>query len=85
LPAVELYFDEQSGLLVRVLHFVETPLGLNPTQTDYDDYREEGGVKTPFRWIVARPGGRFSIQVEQMQVNVAIEDNRFGEPGVPKS
>jgi photosynthetic reaction center cytochrome c subunit len=82
-PAVELYFDEQSGLLVRVLRFVETPLGRNPTQTDYADYRDEGGVKSPFRWIVARPGGRFSIQVDEMQQNVPIEDKKFEKPAVP--
>jgi photosynthetic reaction center cytochrome c subunit len=83
LPAVELYFDQQSGLLVRVLGFVETPLGRNPTQTDYADYRDEGGVKTPFRWIVARPGGRFSIQVDEMQQNIPIGDNKFEKPAVP--
>jgi photosynthetic reaction center cytochrome c subunit len=83
LPAVELYFDQQSGLLVRVLGFVETPLGRNPTQTDYADYRDEGGVKTPFRWIVARPGGRFSVQVDEMQQNIPIGDNKFEKPAVP--
>jgi photosynthetic reaction center cytochrome c subunit len=82
-PAIKLYFDVQSGLLVRVLRFVETPLGRNPTQTDYAGYRDEGGVKTPFRWIVARPGGRFSIQVDEMQQNIPIGDNKFEKPAAP--
>ena len=80
LPPEQLYFDEQSGLLVRVLRYTETPLGLNPTQIDYADYREEGGLKTPFRWTIARPGGGFTIQIEQMQQNVPIEDSKFAEP-----
>jgi photosynthetic reaction center cytochrome c subunit len=80
LPPVQLYFDEQSGLLVRVLRYAETPLGLNPTQIDYADYREEGGVKTPFRWTIARPSGSFTIQIEQMQQNVPIEDDKFAKP-----
>jgi photosynthetic reaction center cytochrome c subunit len=80
LPPEQLYFDEQSGLLVRVLRFTETPLGLNPTQIDYADYREEGGVKTPFRWTITRPSGGFTIQIEQMQQNVPIEDSKFAEP-----
>jgi photosynthetic reaction center cytochrome c subunit len=79
-PTVELYFDKESGLLVRMLHYVETPLGLNPTQIDYGDYREQAGLKTPFRWTIARPSGRFTIQVEQMQQNIPIEDNKFAEP-----
>jgi len=79
-PAVELYFDKESGLLVRMLHYVETPLGLNPTQIDYGDYREQAGLKTAFRWTIARPSGRFMIQVEQMQQNIPIEDNKFAAP-----
>jgi photosynthetic reaction center cytochrome c subunit len=80
-PPVQLYFDEESGLLVRVVRYVETPLGRNPTQIDYADFREEGGVKTPFRWTVARPNGRFTIQIEQMQQNVPLEDSKFAKPG----
>jgi photosynthetic reaction center cytochrome c subunit len=79
-PPVQLYFEAESGLLVRLLRYVETPLGRNPTQVDYADYREDGGVKTPFRWTVARPSGRFTIQIEQMQQNIPIEDDRFTKP-----
>jgi photosynthetic reaction center cytochrome c subunit len=80
LPPEQLYFDEQSGLLVRVLRYTETPLGINPTEIDYADYRDEGGVKTAFRWTIARPGGGFTIQIEKMQQNVPIEDSKFAEP-----
>jgi photosynthetic reaction center cytochrome c subunit len=77
---VQLYFDDESGLLERVVRYTETPLGRNPAQIDYADYRQEGGVKTPFRWTVARPGGRFTIQIEQLQQNVPIEDDKFAKP-----
>jgi hypothetical protein len=77
---VELFFDQQSGLLVRVLRFEETPLGRNPTEIDYADYREEGGVKTPFRWTVSRPNGRFTIQIDRMQQNVPIGEDKFAKP-----
>jgi photosynthetic reaction center cytochrome c subunit len=79
-PPAQLYFDEDSGLLVRVLRYAETPLGLNPTQIDYADYREEGGVKTPFRWTIARPNGQFTIQAEQVQQNLPIADDKFAKP-----
>ena len=84
-PPAQLYFDQESGRLVRVLRFVETPLGNNPTQIDYADYREEGGVKTPFRWTVARPSGRFTIQIEHMQQNVPIEDDKFAKPAATRT
>jgi photosynthetic reaction center cytochrome c subunit len=79
-PPVQLYFDQESGLLIRLLRYVDTPLGLNPAQIDYGDYRQEGGVRTPFRWTVARPGGRFTIQIDQMQQNVPIDDEKFARP-----
>jgi hypothetical protein len=48
-PLVGLYFDQQSGLLVRLLRYAESPLGRNPTRIDYADYRDQGGVKIPYR------------------------------------
>jgi len=79
---VELYFDEESGLLLRMQRYTETPVGRNPTQIEFADYRSEGGVKTPFRWTVARPNGRFTIQIEQMQQSIPIEEKRFAKPTV---
>jgi photosynthetic reaction center cytochrome c subunit len=79
---VELYFDEESGLLLRIQRYTDTPVGRNPTQIEFADYRSEGGVKTPFRWTVARPNGRFTIQIEQMQQSIPIEENRFAKPPV---
>jgi photosynthetic reaction center cytochrome c subunit len=79
-PAVKLYFDSSSGLLVRVLRFAETPLGRNPTQIDYADYRETGGVRIPYRWTIARPAGQFTIQIERVEQNVPIEDSKFAKP-----
>jgi hypothetical protein len=77
---VRLYFDEQTGLLVRLVRFGETPLGRLPTQIDYADYRDVDGVKIPFRWTLARPGGRFTIQLTDVKQNVAVDDARFEKP-----
>jgi hypothetical protein len=84
-PPVEMYFDEESGLLVRILRFAETALGRNPTQIDYEDYRSAEGVKTPFRWTISRPTGSFTIQVEQLQQNVPIDEQKFVKPPEPPS
>src|SRR5579863_9853085 len=43
-----MYFDAQSGLLVRVTGQRHTPEGAEPTQIDLSDYREVDGVKLPF-------------------------------------
>jgi len=82
-PPVKPYFDEQSGLLVRLVRYEETPLGHNPTQIDYADYHDSDGVKVPFGWTIARPRGRFTIQVDQIEQNVAIDDAKFAKPASP--
>jgi photosynthetic reaction center cytochrome c subunit len=79
-PPMKFYFDEKSGLLIRIVRYAESPLGRNPTQIDYDDYRDIDGVKTPFQWTIARPGGRFTIRIEQAQQNVPIDERKFGRP-----
>lgn len=79
-PPVRLYFNQKSALLLRMVRYYETPLGRNPAQIDYADYREVDGVKIPFRWTIARPSGRFTIQVDQVQQNVPVDDARFEKP-----
>ena len=79
-PPFRLYLDKESGLLLRLVRYAETPLGRNPTQIDYADYRDANGVKAPFRWTLARPGNRFTIQVEQLQQNVPVDDSKFAPP-----
>jgi len=79
-PPVEMYFDKQSGLLIREVRYGQSPLGENPTQIDYSDYREVAGVKLPFHWMSSTPTGRFTIQLESEQANIAIPENRFEKP-----
>ncbi len=79
-PPVKLYFDRSSGLLVRMIHYTDTALGLLPIQLDFADYREVGGVKTAYRWTLGRPSGSFTIQIDKVEQNVAIDDAIFVEP-----
>jgi outer membrane lipoprotein-sorting protein len=82
-PPLRLYLDTESGLLLRLVRYAETPLGRNPTQIDYADYREANGVKMPFRWTLSRPGNQFTIQIEQVQQNVPVDDAKFTPPPQP--
>src|SRR5208282_5189713 len=81
--ALQLYFDAKSGLLVRLVRYGDTPLGLLPTQIDYADYRDVKGVRIPFRWTLARPGGRFTIQLTEVKQNVPLDDAQFAKPAAP--
>jgi hypothetical protein len=82
-PPLHLYFDEHSGLLVRLVRYAESPLGQLPTQIDYSDYRDAGAVKIPFRWTLARPSGRFTIQVNDVKVNIPVDEAKFAKPPAP--
>ena len=82
-PTLNLCFDQENGLLLRLIRFAETPLGRNPTQIDYSDYRQTDGVKIPYRWILVRPNGAFTIQVESVQQNVPVDEKLFVMPEPP--
>jgi photosynthetic reaction center cytochrome c subunit len=77
---LRLYLDQQSNLLLRLIRYQETPLGRIPTQVDYSDYRDADGVKVPYKWSIARPGNRFTIQIDQLQQNVPVDDAKFTAP-----
>jgi photosynthetic reaction center cytochrome c subunit len=82
-PPLRLYFDQQSGLLVRQVRYAETALGRMPTQIDYADYRDADGVKISYRWTLARPGNRFTIQIDDVKQNVPVDDAKFAAPAMP--
>jgi hypothetical protein len=82
-PPVKLYFDEQSSLLVRMIRHAETPLGRNPTQIDYADYRGEDGVQVPFQVTTSQPGNTSAIQFETVQQNIPIDPAKFAKPPAP--
>ena len=82
-PPLRLYFDQQFGLLLRLVRYAETALGRMPTQIDYADYRDADGVKIPYRWTLARPGNRFTIQIDDVKQNVPVDDAKFAAPPQP--
>jgi photosynthetic reaction center cytochrome c subunit len=75
-----LYFDVQTGLLVRRYVESELFLGMFPLQTDYEDYREVDGIRQPFliRWSM--PGRSWGRKIVELKQNVAIDDTQFNPP-----
>ena len=80
----KLYFDSESGLLVRQVRFVDTAVGVIPTQVDYSDYRDVAGVKVPFKRVITWTDGRSTIELSQVQPNVRIAPAQFAKPAAPK-
>jgi photosynthetic reaction center cytochrome c subunit len=77
-----LCFDSESGLLVRLVRFSESPVGRIVTQVDYSDYRDVSGIKMPFRWTVAWLDGRSTFELSEVRTNVPVDATRFARPSV---
>jgi hypothetical protein len=79
-PPMRLYFDKESGLLVRVVRYSESPLGRVPLQIKYADYRDVDGVQVPFRLTYSRAGGSSILQIDEVHQNVPIDAAHFAKP-----
>src|SRR5919198_2987884 len=79
-----LYFDKESGLLVRQVRYSASPVGRIPTQIDYTDYRDVAGVKMPFGSTVVWLDGQDVIQLTDIRTNVPIDPAKFGKPPAPR-
>ena len=49
-------------------------------QVDYGDYRDIAGIKVPFKTVVTWLDGRTTIQLTDVQLNVAVDASRFARP-----
>jgi len=80
--SIKLYFDKQSGLLVRQVRYADTIIGRVPIQVDYSDYRDvpRAGVKLPFHIITTWTDGRSDVMLTSAETNVAIDAARFNQP-----
>jgi photosynthetic reaction center cytochrome c subunit len=80
--SVKLYFDQQSGLLVRQVRYADTIIGRVPMQVDYSDYRDVApvGVKLPFHVITTWTDGRSDVLLTSAETNVAIDAAKFNQP-----
>jgi hypothetical protein len=78
-----LYFDKQSGLLVRMVRFGTSPIGRAPTQVDFADYRDVAGagIKMPFRWTFGWLNGRDTFELKEVRVNAPIDAAAFSGSG----
>jgi hypothetical protein len=73
----KLYFDVETGLLIRKLVSFKTAFGTIPEMTDFDDYRDVNGVKLPFTIKWSRPPFGSDRRFTDIRLNVPVDDSRF--------
>ena len=81
---VTMYFDEETGLLTRLVRSTPSPVGRLPVRIDYSDYRDIAGLMMPFRWTTTWLDGRSNFELSEVQPNVEIDAARFARPAPPK-
>lgn len=78
----KLYFDAQTGLLLRVITYLNTMLGPIPSETDFEDYRDVNGVKIPFtvRQSFVDPWVGSTRKFTEVKAGVPLDDAQFNPP-----
>jgi hypothetical protein len=77
----KLYFDVETGLLVRRdFERVTIDDGIVLYEVDYDDYKDVDGLKLP--WTVRRktPDYTLTYRFTEIKQNVPVEDAKFNKP-----
>jgi hypothetical protein len=80
----KLFFDVQSGFLVRRSWETRTFFGTLLNATDFDSYRKVGSVWLPFTVRRIRGGTTFVQYISEYRLNVTMDDSIFKKPAPPK-
>lgn len=75
-----LYFDRETGLLIRRAASVPTILGNFVYQVDYSDYKDFGGVKLPAMTRFAVPNISWTRKILEVKNNAPVADTKFNSP-----
>ena len=78
--AESLYFDAETGLLVRRDVTRITPKGSVRAEVYFSDWRDVDGVKLPFKITQVLPKMRYVITFDDVKQNVPVDDAMFRRP-----
>jgi len=76
----KMYFDAQSGLLVRAITNVHSAQGPAVVQADLSDYKEVDGIKLPFTVHQSTAQQAYTITFTDVHHNVQLADSQFAKP-----
>ena len=79
-PAEKLFFDVENGLLLRWDMARRREDRTVFVKIHFDDYRDVGGVKLPFKLRFAFEQFNFNVQVDEVEHNIPIDDAIFKKP-----
>lgn len=80
LPDDVLYFDTETGFMLRSDSITITPEGEQAITNFYDDYRVVEGTRSPFKIRSKTPAFEISTIITEIKYNVPIDDTKFTQP-----
>jgi zinc protease len=78
----KIFFDSESGLIVRAISQQHTEQGVTAVAEDFKDYREVDGVKLPFQILQVNGDSTLTISLGEVHHNVDLDDSEFAKPAV---
>jgi hypothetical protein len=80
-----LFFEVQTGLLLRRITSTPTMVGVIPEQVDYEDYRDVDGLKLPFTIRTTSIDSFYNSTrtFTEIKLNVPIDETKFNMPPAP--
>ncbi|MGC1105960.1 MAG: c-type cytochrome [Candidatus Acidiferrales bacterium] len=79
-----LFFDQQSGLLIRRSIRDRTIFGALPVEADYSDFRPTDGVDIPYKITWYTNGQTSSYVIKDVKDNAPVDDSKFAPPQKPQ-
>ena len=83
--STQLFFDVESGLLLRRVNVTNTMLGPLNVQWDFSDYRDVSGLKLPFLIRTSDVSSYDTVvrKFSEIRINSSVNENVFEVPRAP--
>lgn len=76
----KMYFDTQSGLLVRAVTNIHSAQGPTVVEAELTDYRDVDGIKLPYSVHQQTAQSSYTITFTEVHHNVPLADSQFAKP-----
>jgi zinc protease len=76
----KMYFDTQSGLMLRAITTLHTAQGAAVIQSELSDYHDTDGIKLPFNVHQSSAQTEYTITFSEVHHNVDLSDGQFAKP-----
>jgi hypothetical protein len=74
------FYDKESGLMIKMVMTLKSPMGEVTVEALAADYRKEGDVLVPHRMTQKTMGQEFTMTIDSVKYNVDIPKDRFDLP-----